>query len=144
MKTTGSFHDLSLQMLTEMNDKAQRLVKLMKQGIVDFVFQKMSTGKKRPARGTLRRDLIPPEFQRKRGRPKKRPDYLVIYYDIDKQDIRSFRDDTLKKIISTPHEPVHSTDKEKEEKINEDEKSSKKTKKAKRSKKHKRIRRADH
>ena len=144
MKTTGSFHDLSLQMLTEMNDKAKRLVKLMKQGIVDFVFQKMSTGKRRVAHGTLRRDLIPPEFQRKRGRPKHRPDYLVIYYDLDKQNIRSFRDDTLKKIISTPHEPVHSTGEEKEKELKENEKSSKKTKKAKRVKKHKRIRRVDH
>lgn len=144
MKTTGSFHDLSLQMLTEMNDKAQRLVKLMKQGIVDFVFQKMSTGKRRVAHGTLRRDLIPPEFQRKRGRPKKHPDYLVIYYDLDKQNIRSFRDDTLKKIISKPHEPVHSTGEEKEKELKENEKSSKKIKKAKRVKKHKRIRRVDH
>ena len=106
----------------------------------------MSTKKDRSAHGTLRRDLIPPEFRRKKGRPKKRPDYLVIYYDVDKKDIRSFRDDTLKKIISKPHEPVHSTgeEKEKEKEISENEKSNKKTKKAKRSKKHKRIRRANH
>ena len=82
----------------------------------------MSTGKKRTAHGTLKRDLIPPEFQRKKGRPKKRPDYLVIYYDVDKKDIRSFRDDTLKKIISKPHEPVNSTGEEKEKEISENEK----------------------
>lgn len=103
-------------MLTEMNDKAQRLVKLMKQGIVDFVFQKVSTGKKRTAHGTLRRDLIPPEFQRKRGRPKKRPDYLVIYYDVDKEDIRSFRDDMLKKIMPKVENSVESVNKNKNKK----------------------------
>ena len=98
MKITGSFHDLSLQMLAEMNDKAQRLVKLMKQGIVEFIFKKVSTGKTRKAHGTLKRSLIPPEFQRKRGRPKKKPEDLVIYYDVDKQDIRSFKDYLLKTI----------------------------------------------
>lgn len=94
----------------------------------------------------MKRDLIPPEFQRKRGRPKKRPDYLVIYYDVDKEDIRSFRDDTLKKIISKPHEPVNSTG-EKEKEISENEKSiqnKKKNREAKSVKKHKRVRRADH
>lgn len=130
-------------MLTEMNDKAKRLVKLMKQGIVDFVFQKVSTKKDRPAHGTLRRDLIPPEFRRKKGRPKKRPDYLVIYYDIDKKNIRSFRDDTLKKIISKPYEPIHSNSKEKEKEISENEKNIQKSRKTKRIKKHKRLRRAD-
>lgn len=49
-------------MLCEMNAKAEHLVKLMKQGIVDFIYKKMSTGKPRKARGTLKRDLIPPEF----------------------------------------------------------------------------------
>lgn len=92
-------------MLCEMNDKAQHLCKLMKQGIVEFIFQKVSTGKRRKARGTLKRDLIPPEFQRKRGRPKKRPDYLVIYYDVDKKDIRSFKDELLKRIMSKPVDP---------------------------------------
>ena len=95
----------------------------------------------------MKRDLIPPEFQRKRGRPKKRPDYLVIYYDVDKEDIRSFRDDTLKKIISKPHEPVNSTG-EKEKEISENEKSiqnkKKKHREAKSVKKRKRVRRADH
>ena len=75
----------------------------------------MSTGKQRKARGTLRRDLIPNEFQRKRGRPKKHPDYLVIYYDLDKEDIRSFKDELLKRIISGPKEQFHSTDKELDE-----------------------------
>ena len=83
-------------MLCEMNDKARRLCDLMKQGIVEFMFVKKSTGKKRTAHGTLNRKLIPPEAQRKRGRPKKRPDDLVIYYDTDKQAIRSFKDYLLK------------------------------------------------
>ena len=64
----------------------------MKQGIVDFIFKKKSTGKKRKAKGTLRRSIIPKEAQRKRGRPKKRPEDLVIYYDYGKKKIRSFKD----------------------------------------------------
>ena len=73
----------------------------MKQGIVEFVFKKKSNGKIRRAKGTLKRDLIPPEAQRKRGRPRKRPDDLVIYYDVDKKDIRSFKDYLLQKVIKT-------------------------------------------
>ena len=103
-----------------MNAKAEHLVKLMKQGIVEFIFTKISTGKDRKAHGTLRRDLIPPEFQRKRGRPKKHPSYLVIYYDTDKKDIRSFKDELLKRIISKPKKIVHPSKKEKE--TNADEK----------------------
>lgn len=114
---------MSLKTLLEMNEKARRLVELMKRGIVDFVFTKVSTMKKRPARGTLRRDLIPKEAQRKRGRPRKRPDYLVIYYDLDKQAIRSFRDEMLSRIVSKPYEPGHP-----DENVHEDEENNKKTK----------------
>lgn len=85
-------NNLSFEILCEMNKKAQQLVKLMKQGIVEFMFKKASTGKMRKAHGTLNRSLIPPEDQRKPGRPKYRPDYLVIYYDTDKKAIRSFKD----------------------------------------------------
>ena len=88
----------SLRQLHEMNEKAKRLVELMKQGIVEFIFMKKSTGTRRKAHGTLKRDLIPPEAQRKRGRPKKRPEDLVIYYDTDKKAIRSFKDYLLKTV----------------------------------------------
>ena len=64
----------------------------MKKGIVEFIFKKKSTGKLRRAKGTLDKSIIPPEARRKRGRPRKRPDDLVIYYDVDKQAIRSFKD----------------------------------------------------
>lgn len=74
----------------------------MKQGIVEFLYKKKSTGKMRRAHGTLKRDLIPPKAQRKRGRPKKRPEDLVIYYDTDRKDIRSFKDYLLKKVLSKP------------------------------------------
>ena len=124
VRTTSSLSDMTLQMLIEMNEKAKRLCELMKQGPVEFIFKKVSTGKKRKARGTLKRDLIPPEFRRKKGRPKKRPDYLVIYYDFDKEDIRSFRDDLLQRIISKPEDVIHSTNKLAE--IEENEKKSKK------------------
>lgn len=123
---------MSLQMLVEMNEKAKRLCDLMKQGIVEFIFKKISTGKKRRARGTLNRDLIPPEFRRKKGRPKKRPDYLVIYYDFDKEDIRSFRDDLLQRIISKPEDVIHSTNK-----LAETEENEKKSKKKRVTKKRK-------
>lgn len=132
VRTTSSLSDMTLQMLMEMNEKAKRLCELMKQGPVEFVFKKVSTGKKRRARGTLNRDLIPPEFRRKKGRPKKRPDYLVIYYDFDKEDIRSFRDDLLQRIISKPEDVIHSTNK-----LAETEENEKKSKKKRVTKKHK-------
>lgn len=34
---------MTLKQLNEMNDKAKRLVELMKQGIVEFIFTKKST-----------------------------------------------------------------------------------------------------
>lgn len=92
--------DMSLKQLEEMNAKAKRLCELMKKGIVQFIYKKKSTGKIRKAKGTLKRDLIPPEAQRKKGRPKKRPKDLVIYYDTEKQAIRSFKDYLLQKIYS--------------------------------------------
>ena len=98
MNNENSLSNMSLAQLQEMNAKAKRLVALMKQGIVEFIFKKKSTGELRKAKGTLKRTLIPPEFQRKRGRPKKRSEDLVIYYDVDKQDIRSFKDYLLKTI----------------------------------------------
>lgn len=98
MSNISSLSDCSYQMLCEMNSKAHRLCELMKKGIVAFVFKKKSNGKIRKAHGTLKRDLIPQEAQRKKGRPKKRPDDLVIYYDTDKQAIRSFKDYLLQKI----------------------------------------------
>lgn len=98
----NSLYDMTLKQLNEMNDKAKRLVELMKQGIVEFIFTKKSTNQRRKAHGTLKRDLIPQEFQRKKGRPKKRPEDLVIYYDIDKGDIRSFKDYLLKSYSKKP------------------------------------------
>ena len=119
-------------MLIEMNAKAQHLVNLMKQGIVEFIFKKVSTGKTRKAHGTLKRSLIPPEFQRKKGRPKKRPDYLVIYYDTDKKDIRSFRDEMLKRIIPTKSKDVHPTSQKDQKDVEpKDEKTSSKDNKKK-------------
>lgn len=104
MTRKSSLSDMSLQQLNEMNEKAKKLCDLMKQGIVEFIFKKKSTGKTRKARGTLKRDLIPKEAQRKRGRPKKRPEDLVIYYDVDKQAIRSFKDYLLQKVNKTKFE----------------------------------------
>ena len=126
VKSTSSLSDMSLQMLVEMNEKAKRLCDLMKQGIVEFIFKKISTGKKRRARGTLNRDLIPPEFRRRKGRPKKHPDYLVIYYDFDKEDIRSFKDELLQRIISKPEDVIHSTNELAETEENEKKKRKKK------------------
>ena len=104
MTRKSSLYDMSLHQLNEMNEKAKKLCDLMKQGIVEFIFKKKSTGKTRKARGTLKRDLIPKEAQRKRGRPKKRPEDLVIYYDVDKQAIRSFKDYLLQKVNKSKFE----------------------------------------
>ena len=125
MSTNTSLSDLKT--LVEMNKKAQQLVELMKQGIVEFIFKKSSTGKMRTAHGTLDRSLIPEKDRRKPGRPKKRPDYLVIYYDTDKKAIRSFKDFLLQKvnkkvnIISKKSESGYS-DSKKEKSSNEHEK----------------------
>ena len=102
MENANTMSGLSLKQLNEMNDKAKRLVELMKQGIVEFIFKKKSTGERRKAKGTLKRDLIPPEAQRKRGRPRKRPEDLVIYYDVEKKAIRSFKDFLLQ-TVRKPH-----------------------------------------
>ena len=75
-----------------MNSKAKKLCELMKKGIVQFVFKKKSNGKIRKAKGTLKKELIPAEARRKSGRPRKRPEDLVIYFDTDKKAIRSFKD----------------------------------------------------
>lgn len=53
----------------------------------------------------------------------------MIYYDEDKNDIRSFRDDLLQRIISEPEDNVHPTSNELEE---TDKNEKKKTKKKKR------------
>lgn len=42
--------------------------------------------------------MIPVESQRKSGHPKNKPDDLVIYYDVDKKAIRSFKDYLLQKV----------------------------------------------
>lgn len=99
--------EYTYQLLCEMNEKAKKLCDLMKQGIVEFIFVKKSTGQRRKAHGTLKRDIIPPEAQRKRGRPKKRPEDLVIYYDTDKQAIRSFKDYLLKSFKKAPSQKVN-------------------------------------
>ena len=106
MTRNSSLSDMSLKQLNEMNDKAQKLCELMKRGIVEFIFKKKSTGKLRRAKGTLKRDLIPPGAQRKRGRPKKRPEDLVIYFDVEKHDIRSFKDYLLQKVFKRVEKPT--------------------------------------
>ena len=97
----SSLSNMKLSQLCEMNSKAKKLCELMKRGIVEFIFKKKSNGKIRKARGTLKRSLIPTEAQRKPGRPKKRPEDLVVYYDVDKKAIRSFKDYLLQKIRKT-------------------------------------------
>ena len=136
MSSTNSLSNMSLNQLNEMNNKAKRLVELMKKGIVQFVFKKKSNGKIRKAKGTLKKDLIPKESQRKSGHPKKRPDDLVIYFDVDKQEIRSFKDYLLQKVnkplvtkkpdISKAEEDVNSS---KDNKISKEKKPSSASKK---------------
>lgn len=125
--------EYTYQLLCEMNEKAKKLCDLMKQGIVEFIFVKKSTGQRRKAHGTLKRDIIPPEAQRKRGRPKKRSEDLVIYYDTDKQAIRSFKDYLLKSFkkvsnkngvnISNNKDNVKSNQKDKKDTAKNEEKS---------------------
>ena len=119
-------NDMTYQMLCEMNDKAKKLVDMMKLGIVEFIYKKKSTGQKRKAHGTLKRDLIPVEARRKSGRPKKRPEDLIIYFDTDKHAIRSFKDYLL---LQIPHKIVNDKKKHNISKNNDEVNSTKKNSK---------------
>ena len=76
----------------------QYLRNMLRAGIVKFTYIKGTTKDEpeiRPARGTLHPELIP-EDKKPKGSPTYTPNYSsMAYYDLDRQDWRSFRLDAL-------------------------------------------------
>lgn len=68
-------------------------------GIIVFTFKKKSDGTSRKARGTLDKRLMPNSLKVWRRKTNRRaPENSVVFFDLDKQDIRSFKDYLLQKI----------------------------------------------
>lgn len=68
-------------------------------GIIVFAFKKKSDGTSRKARGTLDKRLMPNSFKAWRRKTNRRaPKNSVVFFDLDKQEIRSFKDYLLQKI----------------------------------------------
>ena len=73
--------------------RADRLSEQLRTGICHFSYQKKD-GTLRHARGTLRTDLIPAEFQ-PHGNERSRNYTARAYFDLDRQAWRSFTVETL-------------------------------------------------
>lgn len=68
-------------------------------GIIVFTFKKKSDGTSRKARGTLDKRLMPNSLKVWRRKTNRRaPKNSVVFLDLDKQEIRSFKDYLLQKI----------------------------------------------
>ena len=68
----------------------QKLVKQMRNSVVEFEFMKLDGGK-RIAHGTLQKDLCP----QTKGGLKPRNTSVQVYFDVDKGEWRCFRKHTL-------------------------------------------------
>ena len=86
-----------------MTDKGKTLKKKLKSGIVTFVYKKKSTGETRHAVGTTNIALIPKEKRLKpyKERTRRAPSDSIVYYDLDKEDIRSLKDRFLQRVVKT-------------------------------------------
>ena len=71
----------------------EKLVERMRHEVVAFTYEKKD-GTMREARGTLDARLCPPTH----GRQVPKREHLQTYYDVDKQQYRSFVKDNLKSI----------------------------------------------
>lgn len=67
------------------------------------MYRKKSNGRVRKANGTTDLKLIPKEHRLPpyNARKRRAPSDSIVYYDIDKEDIRSFKEDNLLRIIGT-------------------------------------------
>ena len=75
-----------------------KLKRLLKKGVVEFEYRKID-GSIRTATGTLKRSLIPDEYKDDERIEKSNSDEVFRYYDIKKEDFRSFRKDNFRKIL---------------------------------------------
>ena len=86
-----------------MTDRGKTLKKKLKRGIVAFIYKKKSTGETRHAVGTTNIALIPKEKRLKpyKERRRRAPSDSIVYYDLDKEDVRSLKDKFLQRIVKT-------------------------------------------
>ena len=75
-----------------------KLKRLLKKGVVEFEYKKID-GSIRKAAGTIKRSLIPDEYKDDERIEKSNSDEVFTYYDIKKEDFRSFRKDNFRKIL---------------------------------------------
>lgn len=83
--------------VNEQQQMAEDLKKLLREGEVEFEYKKLN-GQTRPARGTLKMDMIPEEAHPTTGKPV--IPNSINYYDLDKNAWRSFR---IENLISIKH-----------------------------------------
>ena len=86
-----------------MTDRGKTLKKKLKSGIVTFIYKKKSTGETRHAVGTTNIALIPREKRLKpyKERTRRAPSDSIVYYDLDKEDVRSLKDRFLQRVVKT-------------------------------------------
>ena len=106
-----------------MTDKGKTLKKKLKSGIVTFIYRKKSTGETRRAVGTTNIALIPKEKRLKsyKERTRRAPSDSIVYYDLDKEDVRSLKDRFLQRVVKTVLKDDALEDKEEKQQSTEDE-----------------------
>ena len=78
----------------QIESKKQGIVDELRQGIVHLQFKKVN-GDLRNMIGTLNRDIIPEEKYPLEGKERKETENLVVLFDTEVQDWRSFRTENL-------------------------------------------------
>lgn len=106
-----------------MTDKGKTLKKKLKSGIVTFIYRKKSTGETRRAVGTTNIALIPKEKRLKpyKERTRRAPSDSIVYYDLDKEDVRSLKDSFLQRVVKTVLKDDALEDKEEKQQSTKDE-----------------------
>ena len=78
----------------QIESKKQGIVNELREGTVHLQFKKVN-GDLRNMIGTLNRDLIPAEKHPQEGKERKETENLVVLFDTEVQDWRSFRTENL-------------------------------------------------
>ena len=106
-----------------MTDKGKTLKKKLKSGIVTFIYRKKSNGETRRAVGTTNIALIPKEKRLKpyKERTRRAPSDSIVYYDLDKEDVRSLKDRFLQRVVKTVLKDDALEDKEEKQQSAKDE-----------------------
>ena len=78
----------------QIESKKQGIVEQLREGIVHLQLKKVN-GDLRNMIGTLNRDLIPAEKHPLEGKERKETENLVVLFDTEVQDWRSFRTENL-------------------------------------------------